>query len=127
MANDRETAGHRAGGGIASNKCVSSTAYKTEPMAKAARPAEVSFLGQALAFEPDPLFSGPGYNGPHAGESIPGSLGPGGGRTVMGSGSQGTHGPTAKGEPDRNRDAPGSRDTLREYGPESSRPGPRNR
>jgi hypothetical protein len=119
MANDRETAGHQAGGGIASKQVRQSTAYKVEPMAKAVRPAEADHLGQALAFEPDPLFSGPGYNGPHAGESIPGSLGPGGGRTVMGSGSQGQHGPTAKGEPDRNREAPGSRDILKDYGPES--------
>jgi hypothetical protein len=118
-------AGHQAGGGIASNKCVSSTGYKTEPKAQAARPAEVSFLGQALAFKPDPLFSGPGYNPP---EPPPQAAGPGGGRTLYGQGgTQGQHGPVAPGESDRNREAPGSRDILKEYGPESSRPGARNR
>jgi len=113
-------AGHQAGGGIASNKCVTSTAYKTEPDARAARPAEVDHLGQALAFKPDPLFSGPGYNPP---APPPQAAGPGGGRTLYGQGgTQGMHGPVAKGEPDRAPDVPATRpgkDILRDYGPES--------
>jgi hypothetical protein len=120
MANDKEPTGHRAGGGIASKQVRQSMAYKTEPEAQAARPAEVSFLGQALAFEPEGLFGGPAFNGPYAGQAMPCPPGPGGGRTLYGQGgTQGTHGPTAKGEPDRNREAPGSRDILKDYGPES--------
>jgi hypothetical protein len=110
---------HSPGGGYGSNKVVHSRNPKTEPHARAASESEVSHIGQALAFEPDPLFSGEGYNAPP--RTTPWSVGVGVGRTVMASGSQGTHGPTRAGEPDRAPDPPATRpgrDILSDYGPE---------
>jgi hypothetical protein len=122
MAYERNQAGHIPGGGIASNKCVYKDAPKTEPHSRAVRPAEADHLGQALAYEPEPLFSGEGFNGPHAGEAMPWSQGPGGGRVLYGqSGTNQTYGPVAKPEPDLRRDEPAAKpgkDILSMFGPE---------
>ena len=110
---------HVPGGGYGSRNVVHSKGYKTEPVTKAARPREVSHIGQALAYEPDPLFEGKGYEPP---PPRPQAAGPGGGRDVMRSGSQGTHGPVGQGEPDRAPDVAATRrgkDILSCYGPES--------
>jgi hypothetical protein len=112
---------HEPGGGIASKNVVHSRNPKTEPVAKAVRPGEADYLGQALAYEPPDLYDGEGYNAPP--RSTPWSVGVGVGREVMSSGSQGHHGPARQGEPDRAPDVPatrGGRDILKDYGPESS-------
>jgi len=111
---------HYPGGGIDSKNVKHTRNPKTEPNAQAADVASVSQVGQAVGFEADPLFSGPGYNPPP--RETPWSVGPGVGRRVMPPGSQGHYGPSAQGEPDRAPDVPATRpgrDILRDYGPES--------
>jgi hypothetical protein len=121
-------ASHRPGGGIQSRQVKQTSVPKTEPVARKVNPAAADYQGQALAFKPPPLIGGRGYNPPVGPTDNVAAVGVGGGRTLYGqAGTQATHGPVAPGEADRNREAPGSRDILREYGPESSRPGPRNR
>jgi len=54
--------------------------YKTEPKARRVNPGSVDLLGQAVAFKPDPLIEGRGYNAPAPK-----------GKQVHKSGSQGRH------------------------------------
>jgi len=84
------------GGGYGSKQVVHTRNPKTEPNARAVSEATASQIGQSLAFEPDPFYSGEGYNAEP--RQTPWSVGLGVGRSVMSSGSQGTHGPVARGE-----------------------------
>jgi hypothetical protein len=103
-----------AGGGIGSNKLVTKPQPKTEPLAKAVMPGRADMQGQALAFDPGPLYSGKGFNSTKAGQANSMVSGPGGGRTVMRSGSQATHGPVNSGS---HREGAG-KDILSEFGPD---------
>jgi hypothetical protein len=108
-----------SGGGITSNKYVTSKAgAKVEPVSRKANPAGAAQQGMATQFEKEKLIQGKGYTpgqmGPtgiaNARQGHSGA-GPGGGnRTIYGSGSQSPT-PQAK-------DMPKGRDTLSEYGPE---------
>jgi len=82
-----------------SSKVVHSQAPKTEPKANAINPGGAAQLGsKALAPKyATPLEAGRGYS-PPVGPSNNLGVGPGAGRTVMKSGSQGTHGSPAQGE-----------------------------
>ena len=114
---------NRAGSGIESNKLVRKPQPKTEPLAKAVQPGRADKFGQALAYPVGPIYQGKGFNSTKAGQPNNMVSGPGGGRTVMASGTQGTHGPTRPGEPDRAPDVPATRpgrDILSDYGPERS-------
>jgi len=51
-----------SGGGITSNKLVTSKGYKTEPVANKASPAGAGQLGTAVQFKKEPLIQGKGYN-----------------------------------------------------------------
>jgi hypothetical protein len=115
-------ASHRAGGGINSNKVIAKPQPKYEPLAKAVKPGRADEFGQALAYPVGPIYQGKGFNSTKAGQPNNMVSGPGGGRTVMASGTQGTHGPVRQGEADHAPDPPatrGGKDILREFGPES--------
>jgi hypothetical protein len=107
MATNRS--GHRPGGGIASNKVVHRTGPKVEPRSKGVNPGGAGQLGQAQGnhitdrrnpsnYRGEPLYGGGAYN-PPVGPTNNLVSGPGGGREVMRSGSQGTHGSPARGNP----------------------------
>jgi hypothetical protein len=84
-----------SGGGISSNKYVTSKAGgKVEPVSRKASPAGAAQLGAAVQFRKEPLEAGKGYSpGEMPATGVKGtfnsaSQGPGSGRTVYGSGSQ---------------------------------------
>ena len=102
-----------SGGG--SNKLVRPSIKSGPPRTNIVSPASVDQLGQAVAFKKDPL---PIRTAPQVpmGNAVATNVGkgsPGAGRTVMKSGSQGTHGEVNPGH------SPAPRDILSEYGPES--------
>jgi hypothetical protein len=99
-------------GGYGSKQVTHTRAPKTEPIAKAVRPGSADMLGQAMAYEPPDLYDGEGYNAPP--RTTPWSVGVGIGRTVMSSGSQGTHGSA---NPGSHREGAGE-DILSEFGPD---------
>ena len=108
-----------SGGGITSNKYVTSKSAKVEPKSKAMSPEAVAQQGAATAFVKPPLVQGPGYTPTKVGATgiakatvRPDIPGPGSGRTTYASGSQS---PTPTAEPMAK-----GRDTLAEYGPEAS-------
>jgi hypothetical protein len=106
-----------AGGGINSNKLVTKPQPKTEPLAKAITPGRADMQGQALTFNPGPLYSGKGFNSTKAGQPNSMVSGPGGGRVLYGQGgTQGTHGAVNRGEGPNNP----PRDILSEFGPEKT-------
>src|SRR2546430_16218351 len=103
------------GGGIQSNKYVTSKAPKVEPKAKAMSPEAVAQQGAATAFRKPPLVQGAGYTPAKVGPTgigkatvRPDTPGPGSGRTTYASGSQGSTPPA--------REMPKGRDTLAEFG-----------
>jgi hypothetical protein len=118
-----------SGGGIQSNKLVRPGVKGGSRSANVGSPAGVDQLGAAQGSRmkegsyttqssATPLFSGSKPNPVAFGNQLAtnvGQGGPGAGRTVMRSGSQGTHGPVA-GSPE-----PQGRDILGSFGPESSR------
>jgi hypothetical protein len=114
---------HRAGGGIQSNKIVYRTGPKREPLAKAVDPVGVSHLGTSIAYKPNPLYTGKGFNSAEAGRPHNMMSGPGGGRVLYGqSGTNKQYGPANPGDRSSAPDVPGAkpgRDILRDYGPES--------
>jgi hypothetical protein len=71
----------RSGGGITSNKLVSTEAKKAEPKSRAINPAAADGIGQTTAFKKPPLESGPGYK-TLVGPTSNMGQGPGAGRTV---------------------------------------------
>jgi hypothetical protein len=108
----------KSGGGITSNKLVTSRAPKVEPRSRAISPGAVSKLGamqgnhatnqgRNVNVPPPKLDAGRGYQpvGPTSNMGV----GPGANRTIYRSGSQSAT-PTA-------RPMPAGRDTLAEYGP----------
>jgi hypothetical protein len=112
----------RSGGGITSNKLVTTKAPKTEPRSRAISPAAVSRIGAkqgnhatgkgTVRVVSPPLDAGRGYSAP-VGPASNLAAGPGAGRAVYRTGSQS---PTPAARPM----APG-RDILSEFGPESKR------
>ena len=109
----------KSGGGITSNKYVTDRKGKQEPVAHRASPAGVAQQGMATAFHKEALIQGQGYQ-PY-GPKDHTAQGPGANRTIYRSGTQGTHGPGAKGETNRAPDPPATkpgRDILSDYGPE---------
>ena len=124
----------RSGGGLTSNKLVTSRAgYKVEPVANKASPAGSNQQGQAVQFKKEPLIqAGKGYNPlPVPPTGAPGKYnsawqGPGSGRTVYRTGSQSTYGPVNPGERNKAPDVPAAtpgRDILSGYGPEATNKG----
>jgi hypothetical protein len=106
----------KSGGGITSNKLVR-VGVKAGPWrTNVVEPHAPDFLGQSTAFKKPPLYSGTAPQVALGNDLVTnvGAGGPGKGRTVMRSGSQGTHGPTT-GSVEQGRDI------LSEYGPEKSR------
>ena len=108
----------KSGGGITSNKLVTSKGYKTEPVANKASPAGAGQLGAAVQFRKEPLIQGKGYNpAPVPATGIanarkgPSEAGPGSGRTIYKSGSQSPTPPVSK-------PVGAGRDILSEFGPE---------
>jgi hypothetical protein len=105
-----------SGGGITSNKYVTSKTAKAEPIARKVSPAGVAQQGMATQFRKEPLISGVGYEpGPKGSTRLSGTYnpareGPGSGRTTYRSGSQSA-------TPQAN-EMPKGRDTLSELGPE---------
>jgi hypothetical protein len=105
----------KSGGGITSNKYVTTRALKVEPKAKAMSPEAVAQQGAATAFVKPPLVAGKGYTpgamGPTGiGKATvrPDTPGPGSGRTAYASGSQSPTPPA--------REMEKGRDILSEYG-----------
>jgi hypothetical protein len=119
----------KSGGGITSNKYVTSKAPKVEPRSKAMSPEAVAQQGAATAFKKPPLVQGPGYTPAKVGATgvgkatvRPDTPGPGSGRTTYASGSQGSYGPVVQGETNRAPDPPATapgKDILGDFGPES--------
>jgi hypothetical protein len=120
-----------SGGGITSNKYVTSSKYKSEPVAQKASPAGAAQQGMATQFRKEPLIQGHGYEpGKMAATGVgkatarPDTPGPGSGRTTYASGSQGSYGPAARGETNRAPDPPATKpgvDILSQFGPEVRR------
>jgi hypothetical protein len=108
----------KSGGGIQSNKYVTSRKYKSEPIAHKASPAGAAQQGMAVQFRKEPLQAGKGYEPAKVGptgiaNARQGHSGPGpggGGRTIYGSGSQSPTPPARPIGP--------TKDTLAEFGPE---------
>jgi hypothetical protein len=71
---------------------------KVEPRAKAINKEAVAQIGISTFLGKEPLYEGRGFNAP-VGPTSTMVSGPGGGRTVMKSGSQGTHGSVDRGVP----------------------------
>jgi hypothetical protein len=115
----------KSGGGITSNKLKNVKLNLGSPN-RIVNPAGASQIGAMMGNHADtvgrtggnpatPLHGGPAYNPPpRMGNEVAQSTvaGVGGSRTVMRSGSQGTHGPVAPGS------SPGRRDILSEFGPD---------
>jgi hypothetical protein len=111
----------KSGGGITSNKLLTSKGYKTEPVPPAVSPAGVAQQGMATQFRKEELYQGKGYQtGPQQSTGIAratfnsAKAGPGSGRTIYASGSQS---PTPTPKP-----VGPTRDTLAEFGPKISGP-----
>jgi hypothetical protein len=104
----------KSGGGIQSNKYVTSKAGKSEPISHKVSVPAAAQLGRSEQFRKTPLEAGRGYTpramGPTGvrGTFNSASQGPGSGRTIHPSGSQS---PTPQA-----REMPKGRDTLSEYG-----------
>jgi hypothetical protein len=110
----------KSGGGITSNKYVTSKAPKTEPISRKASPAGVNQMGVATQFKKEPVISGKGYDPAKVGPTgvqkatvRPDTPGPGSGRTTYASGSQSPTPPA--------KEMPKGRDILSQYGPERSK------
>lgn len=101
-----------SGGGIQSNKFSTTRAGKQEPISRSVNPAGVSQAGVSTAFKKEPMIRGKGYSAP-TGVTDPCKIGPGAGRQIYKSGSQQRAPTVGPMEP--------TRDTLREYGPESKK------
>ena len=105
-----------SGGGIGSNKYVTSKSAKVEPVSRKASPAGAAQLGAAVQFKKEPLVQGKGYSPGDKGSTglsgtyNPAREGPGSGRTTYRSGSQSAT-PQAQ-------EMPAGRNTLSEFGPE---------
>ena len=107
----------KLGSGGGSNKLVA-PGVKTGSPSRKSSPGAADQLGQSTAFKKEVVNSGPGYNAAKFGNEAAlnvGKGGPGAGRTIMRSGSQGTHGAVA-GAP-----RPPGRDILSQFGPEKSK------
>jgi hypothetical protein len=118
--------GRGSGGGIGMNKHVERRAPKAEPRANRVREPAVAEIGGnygdhvtnrgETGWRPGSLYGGRGYSTPVGPTDNVKAVGVGGGRTVMRSGQQAMTGQPAAGNP-----PPSGRDTLAEFGPESSR------
>jgi hypothetical protein len=119
--------GTGSGGGYGSRQHRDVRAPKVEPRPRAVHPGGVGQLGEMQGshvtrgeesnYRGDPFYRGRGYATPVGPTDNVAAVGCGGGRTVYASGSQGTQGKVAAGNPPRQ-----GRDVLSDYGPESSRP-----
>ena len=90
--------GHRPAGGLHSKQTVHRPLSKAEPKPHAIDPGAVSQIGISSFLGREPLREGKGY-GPVGPTDNVAAVGVGGGRTVMKSGSQGTHGDVDRGVP----------------------------
>jgi hypothetical protein len=90
--------GHRPAGGLHSKQTVHKQAPKLEPKPHSIDPKATSQIGLQIFLGRDALRDGKGYATP-VGPTSNLVSGPGGGRTVMKSGSQGTHGSVDRGVP----------------------------
>jgi hypothetical protein len=102
------------GGGSSMNKNVSPSVRTGSPN-KATSPGAANQLGVSTAFPKEKVDFGRAYDGGKLGNEVAlnvGKGGPGTGRTVMRSGSQGTHGSANPGH------SPQPKDILSEYGPD---------
>jgi hypothetical protein len=88
-----------SGGGHGSRPVTDTRAPKVEPKAHSIDPKAVSQIGLQTFLGRDALRDGKGYATPQGPTDNVAAVGVGGGRTVMKSGSQGTHGPVDKGVP----------------------------
>src|SRR6476619_755833 len=105
------------GGGLNSNKVVQSKYGKAEPVSHKVGPEAAAQLGRSEQFKKPNLEQGQGYQ-PY-GPKDHTTAGPGAMRTIHKSGSQGLHGPVARGEQNRAPDPPSTtpgRDILGDYG-----------
>jgi hypothetical protein len=91
--------GHGSGGGHGMNKVSHRSAPKAEPKPHSIDPAAVHQIGTSQFLGRDALRDGKGYSPPQGPTDNVAAVGVGGGRTVMRSGSQGTHGPVDRGMP----------------------------
>src|SRR5262249_12134977 len=114
----------RSGGGITSNKYVTSkSGQKVEPKARAANVEAVAQQGMATAFPKREMFPTKGYEpAPMPPTGVKGQFnsatsGPGSGRTIYGKGSQAEYNPGPKPMP--TNPMPKGKEILSEYGPES--------
>jgi len=107
----------KAGGGVLSNRNVKVPVRGGQP-ARGVNPGYAGQIGSHLTSRSasEPMNTAKPYSAP-AGNLVAGDVGgggPGKGRTLYGqSGTQGQHGPVARGE-----NVPGRRDILSEFGPE---------
>lgn len=97
----------KSGGGITSNKFVR-TGVETGGPYKATSPGASDHMGQSTKFKKERVDLGRAYTTSKLGNELTLNVGkgaPGAGRTVMRSGSQGTHGQPAQGEAGMQGDA----------------------
>jgi hypothetical protein len=84
----------RSGGGITSNKYVTSKSMKAEPVSQKGNPAEVAQQGMATAFRKEPVIAGQGYMPEKMGKVDrpsyrgPTEAGPGSNRVIYPAGTQ---------------------------------------
>jgi hypothetical protein len=121
--------GTGSGGGYGSRNVKDVRAPKAEPRPRAVHPGGVGQLGQSQGthvtrgqesnYRGDPFYRGKGYATPVGPTDNVAACGVGGGRKVYASGSQGTQGNVASGNP---RPTP-SRHIIESFGPDYRRPG----
>ena len=114
-----------SGGGITSNKLVTSKGYKTEPRPRAANVEAVAQQGAALAFKRKDIYQGKGFSGGPVGPTgMKGTYnaktsGPGSLRTTYKSGSQSQYGASAPSAVNKAPDPPATgtrgRDILKDF------------
>jgi hypothetical protein len=90
--------GHRPAGGVHSKQVIHKPQPKREPRSHAIDPGAAGQIGVSRFTGREPLREGKGY-GPVGPTDNVAAVGVGGGRTVMKSGSQGTHGSVDRGVP----------------------------
>ena len=123
----------KSGGGINSNKTVQSrSGVKVEPRTHRGNVEGIGQIGLQHAFKPKPMLQGKGYEpsamGPTGvrGTYNSAQQGPGSGRTVHPKGSQAEYGPRGP-QPMPTRPMSPTKDTMREFGPESVTSGGRGK
>jgi hypothetical protein len=91
--------GHRPAGGLHSKQTVHRPLSKPEPKPHSINPEATAQIGISTFLGREALRDGKGYATPIGPSDNVAAVGVGGGRTVMKSGSQGTHGSVDRGVP----------------------------